>query len=160
MKNFKNIRLVVIVLAVLAVLVFVILQKESAPTSVGKCGPYRNDKTVVISKQALKAEVVTTKKEQSTGLSNRPCIEQDQVMMFVFEKPGQWAIWMKDMKFPIDVLWADANGNIVGVERNVQPSTYPDSFTNKEKNAVYVIEMKANRSSELGIGLGTKVQIK
>ncbi len=160
MKNPKNFRSIGICLAVVAVAVFAVLQQSSTPKQEGKCGPYRDDKTVVIAGQYHKAEVVTSKAEQATGLSNRPCIEANQVMMFDFETPGQYAIWMKEMKFSIDVLWVSPDNKVVGIEQGVEPSTYPDSFANKDQPAQYVLELKNGRTKELGVKIGTKIEFK
>lgn len=160
MKDIKNFRAIAILLALIAVVLFIFLQIDPSTTTSGKCGRYRNDKTIVISTQTINAEVVITKKEQATGLSNRPCIEPNQAMMFIFDKPGQYAIWMKEMKFPIDVLWVSQDKKVVGIEKSVEPSTYPDSFANKDQPAIYVIELKKGRIKELGVKLGTKVEIK
>ncbi len=160
MKAIKNFRVLAIVLAVVAVGAFAALQQNASPDATGKCGPYRNDKSVIISGQTFKTEVVTTKKEQATGLSNRPCIEPDQAMMFVFDTPGQYAIWMKEMKFPIDVLWVSPDKKVVGIERGVEPSTYPDSFANKDQPATHILELKSGRAKQLDVKIGTKVEIR
>jgi len=121
------------------------------------CGSYRSDAAVRVNGQTIKTEVVKTSAELQQGLGGRPCILADQGMLFKFSKPGQLWIWMKDMKFPIDIIWIAPNHQTVGVERNVLPSTYPDKFVNKDKPAQYVLELKADRSSELGIDLGTPI---
>mgnify|MGYP000343629812 CR=1 FL=1 len=79
-------------------------------------------------------------------------------MLFPFDPPSQPEFWMKDMKFPIDIVWVSTDQKIVGVERDVQPNTYPDSFANKDKPAQYVIELKANRTKELGLNLGQQAK--
>lgn len=121
-----------------------------------QCGSYRNDKTVTINSTKIKAEVAQDPAEQAKGLSGRPCIENNQAMLFVFERPDQYKFWMKDMKFPIDIVWIDANRVVVGLNIDVSPSTYPDYFTS-EKPSQYVLELQANRSKELGVTLGTPV---
>lgn len=126
-------------------------QPESA------CGTYRNDKTVTINGSAFKSEVAKTDAERRQGLSGRPCIEPNRAMLFAFDHPGQYAIWMKDMRFPIDILWINSDHKVVGQEVDVSPSTYPDRFVNKDKPALYVLELKANRTKELNVGLGTAV---
>jgi uncharacterized membrane protein (UPF0127 family) len=121
------------------------------------CGAYRNDKTVTINGSALKAEVAQTPADREKGLSGRPCIEAGQAMLFVFDKPSQYAIWMKDMHFPIDIVWINSEHKTVGLELSVEPSTYPDRFANKDQPAQYVLELQANRAKDLGVGLGTEV---
>jgi hypothetical protein len=41
-------------------------------------------------------------------------------MLFLFERPGTYEFWMKDMRFAIDIVWI-ANGIIVDVSRDVRP---------------------------------------
>ena len=161
MKNWRLAAGAALLLAVIAVAVLAYQPKEPKPKqpaqTVSGCGAYRDDKTVTINKTQLKTEVAQTQAQREQGLSGRPCIEPDRGMLFVFDKPGQYAIWMKDMKFPIDIVWINASHKTVGLEVNVAPSTYPDHFVNKDQPALYVLELKANRAKELGVGLGTTV---
>lgn len=128
----------------------------SAPTSV--CGPYRDDHTVRISGQTFKAEIPKNPAAYDKGLGGRPCILSDQAMLFVFKKPGQYAFWMKGMKFPIDIIWIGPDHRVAAVEGDEQPSTYPDKFVN-QKPAQYVLEIKANTVSQLHINIGTAVSL-
>jgi uncharacterized membrane protein (UPF0127 family) len=127
-----------------------------APTSA--CGPYRNDGNVVINGQKIDIEATKTSAEFEKGLAGRPCILPNQGMFFAFSKPGQYPFWMKGMKFPIDIVWIGADHKVAAVEVDEQPSTYPASkFVNKLP-AQYVLELKANRSKELHMKIGTPVQ--
>lgn len=60
------------------------------------------------------------------------------------------------MKFPIDIIWIGTNHKVVALEIDVNPNTYPDKFQNKAP-AQYVLEVKANKSRELNITLGSQV---
>lgn len=121
------------------------------------CGPYRNDKSIVIDGSVIKAEVVTTQADLEKGLAGRPCILANQGMLFEFGKPGIISIWMKGMKFPIDVVWINTNHRVAAEEIDMKPSTYPDKFINKDHPAQYVLELKANRAKELGLNIGSAV---
>ncbi len=123
------------------------------------CGPYRNDLTVNANHQAFKTEFTKTQQEREKGLGGRPCILDDQAMLFAYAKAGTIPIWMKDMKFPIDIVWLGTDRKVVGIEINVLPSTYPDRFINKDHPAQYVLELKANRAKELNLDLGTPVNL-
>ena len=153
MKNPRLIAIAVIVIAAVLVGAFTYHPKES---SIAKCGIYRNDKTVSIGSKKIQAEVTMNPAEMEQGLGGRACIEANQAMLFVFDKPGRYAFWMKDMRFPIDIVWIDANHKVVGLDIDVAPSTYPDVFVS-EKPAQYVLELQANRSKALDITLGTPV---
>lgn len=120
------------------------------------CGPYRNDGIVKLGGKSLKTEVTKNSTEFDKGLGGRPCILSDQAMLFPFAKPAVIPMWMKDMKFPIDMVWINTSHRVVALEINVSPKTYPDKFENKAP-AQFVLEIKANESRKLGIGLGSPV---
>ena len=123
------------------------------------CGPYRNDRILTINGAQFKTEAPNNQAEFTKGLGGRPCILPGEAMIFPFKTPAQYAIWMKGMKFPIDVLWINANHQVVAAFVNLQPSSYPKKFENPATQpARYVLELKANRSKDLKIGLGTIVQ--
>ena len=72
-----------------------------------------------LKEQTLKVELVNTPASIMQGLGGRESLETDG-MLFVFDQPAVQAFWMKAMRFPIDIIWL-SNGQIVSVERNVQP---------------------------------------
>lgn len=131
----------------------------AAKSSSGDCtSVYRSDKTVKVGSQAIQTELTKDKREQQKGLSGRECIGGHQGMLFVYNRPGQYAFWMKDMKFPIDIVWVGADKKVVAIEKRVSPSTYPEGFVNeKSRPAQYVLELKSGKVDELGIGLGAPV---
>ncbi len=153
----KNLRLAAAAAVVVAAVLFALLTYSPSQAPEPKCGFYRNDKTVTISSTQIRAEVAQSPAEREKGLSGRRCIEPNQGMLFVFNKPGHYAFWMKDMNFPIDIVWIGPDHKIVGLEINVLPSSFPDRFVNKDNPAQYVLELQANRAKDLKIGLGTPV---
>ena len=118
---------------------------------------YRFDTTVNVGKSLLTAEIANNDAQRTKGLSGRQCIGANQAMLFVFDRPDYYPFWMKDMNFPIDIIWIDANHHVVTVKSNVNPSTYPQSFVNSNP-AQYVIEIKAGRAQALGITNGTLIK--
>lgn len=159
-----NLIILLVVLVVVAVAAALAIGGKDKPktgntaSNLSVCGPYRKDKTVRISDAAIHAEIPNNPDAQAKGLAGRPCILPDQGMLFIFPQPGQYAFWMKGMKFPIDILWISEDYRVVGQEIDVQPNTYPDRFINKKENpAKYVLELKSGRSRELKVNLGTPV---
>jgi len=68
---------------------------------------------------AVTAELAVTDAERQLGLMFRPKINDDQAMLFIFEKEGIHSFWMKNMRFSIDILWLDKDRRIVHVEEQV-----------------------------------------
>lgn len=55
---------------------------------------------------------------RSLGLSGRESMSEDEGVLFVFDEPDRPVFWMKDMLFPLDVVWI-RDGMVVGVQENV-----------------------------------------
>jgi uncharacterized membrane protein (UPF0127 family) len=155
----KNLRLVGACLVAGIILVLTLLsgQKQPAISTNSRCGPYRTDKVIQVGSQQITAEVAASSAEQAKGLGGRPCIEANQGMLFMFDEPSSYSIWMKDTHFPIDIVWIGPDYRAVAIEVNVSPSTYPDRFVNKDKPAQYILELQVNRARSLGIDLGTPI---
>lgn len=69
--------------------------------------------------------IADTPVEQETGLSNQPSLAPDHGLLFVFNTPSTYGFWMKEMNFPLDIMWLDASYHIVYVQKDFLPSTYP-----------------------------------
>lgn len=104
----------------------------------------------------IKLEVVTTPEALAKGLSERDSLGEAKGMLFVFPSSGEHCFWMKDMRFPIDILWLDEQKKVVSLKANVQPETYPESFC-PSKKARYVIEVNAGQSSRAGVEPGSQL---
>jgi uncharacterized protein len=92
--------------------------------------------------QVFTAEVAEERPQQAQGLSGRNCLGKDRAMLFVYDRPGDYCFWMKDMRFPIDIVWLDEKKRITTIAANVNPDTYPHVFC-PETPANYVVEVAA-----------------
>lgn len=91
----------------------------------------------------ITAELAVTDEERYTGLMFREQINPDQGMLFVFEQEGVHPIWMKNMKFSIDILWLDKDKRIIHMEQNVPPCVTEEcpSYAGLAPSK-YVLELK------------------
>ncbi len=71
--------------------------------------------------KVLQAEVMVSDEDRAMGLMFRPSLPLDRGMIFVFEAPEFHGIWMKNCKFPIDILWLDEQKQVVHVAEAVPP---------------------------------------
>ena len=81
-----------------------------------------------VGSKTFMVEIADTPDKQKLGLSGRKSLPRDQGMLFIFDKPGRYGFWMKDMNFPIDIVWFDTDNKIIGVTKNLQPTSYPQVF--------------------------------
>ena len=65
-------------------------------------------------------EVAATEEEREKGLGGRESLCRTCAMLFVFEKSERYAFWMKDMRFPIDIVWF-LGDRVVFVAHEVSP---------------------------------------
>ena len=106
----------------------------------------------------IEALVADTKESREEGLSGRSGLSDGEGMLFDFGISGKFGFWMKDMLFPIDMIWINNNGIIVNIVENALPEDYPKTYINNPP-ASYVLEIGANKAREYGLFLGSKVNI-
>lgn len=101
-------------------------------------------------------KVAKTPEEREKGLSDTYELRRDQAMLFVYDRDDKWPIWMKDMKYPVDIVWLDKDKTIVYIVKNAPPESYPyEQFVPKEK-ARYVLEVPAGSVGQKKITIGAK----
>ncbi len=116
-------------------------------------------KAIQVGDALVMAEVASTPELRAQGLSGRASLTEGEAMLFVFEQEGSPGIWMKDMQFSIDILWADSEGTIITIKDNVSPDTYPQSFYPNRAEARYVLEVPAGFFSRYDIAEGMKIVV-
>ena len=63
-------------------------------------------------------EIASTMLQQSRGLSFRPSLGANNGMLFIFSTGALQTFWMKDMNFPLDMIWISGT-TVVGFAQNV-----------------------------------------
>src|SRR3972149_828825 len=109
----------------------------------------------------IQAKVVTSPGDRKKGLSGLDSLPLNLGMLFVFENKGSYGIWMKDMKFAIDIIWIDEDKNIVDMMTNAapQPGRSDKELTiyRPRSDAQYVLEVNAGLTSLHNLQIGDKV---
>jgi uncharacterized membrane protein (UPF0127 family) len=117
-----------------------------------------------LKKTALNVEVVNTTPSRQLGLSGRESVKDGNGMLFVFPEPSNYSFWMRDMLFSIDIIWIDTAGDIIYIEKNVNPDTYPKSFSvpssASKPPSQYVLEVSAGFTDFFDIKIGDRISVK
>jgi hypothetical protein len=71
-------------------------------------------RTVRIAHQTWEVTVAWTEAERERGLSGRDSLSAGEGMWFVLPEPGRHGFWMKDMGFPIDLVWITPQRRVAG----------------------------------------------
>ncbi len=109
----------------------------------------------------IQAELADTMQKRAQGLMYRTTLARDRGMLFTFGDSQLWAIWMKNTRIPLDILWLDEKKAIVHIERNVPICTRVDDGCptyQPNQNAAYVLELAAGVADELKLTTSTKLQ--
>ena len=122
--------------------------------------PLRTYKTqrVKLGTESFRLYVADTLEKRTRGLSGVVKLSDNEGMLFVFDKLGFWSFWMKEMKFPIDIIFIN-NKRVVDIKRNIRAESYPQTFTSSV-SADSVIEINANQSSKVNLSVGDDVNLK
>lgn len=115
-------------------------------------------KTVTIGSTRVVAEIASTPQEQEQGLSGRSSLPEGKAMLFVFAEPQVLSFWMKDMHFPIDIIWIGADDSVLGSEQHISPDTYPAVFSSPASTQ-YALEVPAGFVEAHAIAEGAKLVV-
>ena len=117
--------------------------------------------TVSINGKNFEVEIADTMATRAQGLSGRDGLGEDKGMLFIFGKPGMNGFWMKDMKFPLDMIWINGD-KILGFSENVQPEPAKSIFSLKvyypPSPADKVLEVNAGTVATYGFKAGDQVK--
>lgn len=142
--NKRNISLIVCIAIVLAVFYYV---RNPLVTK------------VIINNHVFTVDVAVTGAEKERGLSFRESLAPNRGMLFPYDNPQAYRFWMKDMRFPIDIIWirdkiiVDITKNAV-VQKDGKLTVYSPRMP-----ADSVLEINAGLSDTVGIKIGNRVII-
>jgi uncharacterized membrane protein (UPF0127 family) len=108
-------------------------------------------------------EVADTPSSRSSGLAGRDALLGFDGLLLKWKEPGRHPIWMKGMRFPLDLLWIDADGRVVAALTDVPPCSadpcplYEPSGSDR---SVAVLELPANAAARHGLAEGASVSIR
>lgn len=118
--------------------------------------------TVTVRNATFIVDVAITAKEKEIGLGYRESLAAGHGMLFVYDHKEIYSYWMRNMKFPIDIVWID-DRTIVDITKNVPVSGKPLSELPIYHPIVpvdKVLELPAGTSDRVGIIIGDKIIIK
>ena len=117
-----------------------------------------SETTLRIGSIELKAIIADSFIKRMIGLMYMEELPQDKCMLFKFSNESALGIWMKNMRFPIDVIWLDSGMKIVTITEALPPchkilckTYYPTT------DAMYIIELNSGFVKSNGITNLTKV---
>lgn len=136
----------IIAVAILVIAMFAVPAKKPAQMKVFLGG------------EEISVTIADTPALRAHGLSGREKLEPNEGMFFVFPEPTLSGFWMKDMRFPIDIIYFDADRQIVDVWESATPESYPKVFTPRVPSQ-FVLEVPAGFFADHHLKLGNIIEI-
>ena len=81
--------------------------------------------TIMLDDIPLVVQIADTEPRRVRGLMFQDQLPFDQGMIFVFNQPGLYPLWMLNMQFSLDMIWFDQDGKVVHIEKDIPPCKTP-----------------------------------
>ena len=115
---------------------------------------------VTVGNVTVYAEAADTFAEREMGLMNRTYLNEDAGMLFIFQTQQQQGFWMKNMRFPLDVVFITADKHVLEIYASVPPCTSdPCALYTSSAPIQYALEVNAGFAARNGIASGDPVVI-
>jgi uncharacterized membrane protein (UPF0127 family) len=105
--------------------------------------------------------VSDTFQKRYTGLSDTDSLGPSEGMLFVHDEEGEYAYVMRDMAFPLDIVFVASDGTITRIHHAPLPpeGTENTELTRYRGRGQYVLEVPYGYTNETGIEVGDSVRI-
>jgi len=100
-------------------------------------------------------EVATSPEQLALGLMHRTELPAGTGMLFVYKLPRKIAMWMKNTKIPLDMLFANRTGTFFHIAENTTPMS--EELITPRGAVAYVLELPAGTVKKLGIQVGDRL---
>jgi hypothetical protein len=105
----------------------------------------------------IPVSVADTDEARQKGLSGTPSLKRGTGKLFIFDTPGIYPFWMKDMHYSLDIVWIDSQWKVVDVTVSATPESYPTTFVSSVP-VQYVLEVNAYEATVDNFHIGAQLQ--
>ena len=106
----------------------------------------------------MRAELAQGAEETQRGLMFRKNLDQDKAMLFIYSETSRHAFWMKNMRFPLDIIWIGADRRINHIYKNAPPCKDICNDLIPPSPAQFVLEVNAGFTEKHQIQIGDRVK--
>jgi uncharacterized protein len=104
----------------------------------------------------VNVEVAATNAKRELGLMYRRHLDEEAGMIFLFKQPQHLTFWMKNTLIPLDMIFADSDGRIVGIVENAAPLS--ESIDAVDGDSQYVLEVNGGFCRRHGVIAGDRLR--
>ncbi len=124
-------------------------------------GGCASEPSVELGGKRYAVEIADSDAERARGLMFRDSMPVDHGMLFIHDAEEPQAYWMKNCKFPQDMLFFDNDLKLVAQQRDVPPCSAGDACPSYPSNAParYVLELNAGQAAQLDLRNGAQLKL-
>ncbi|MBI4440842.1 DUF192 domain-containing protein [Candidatus Woesearchaeota archaeon] len=124
-----------------------------------KCVSHEKEHRAIQLKDTIfSVAIAETEEEREHGLMHVRAFRPDEGMLFLFERPGRPAFWMKNTIIPLDILFLDADQRVATIFTVVPCTKEPCETYAPTRDITAVLEVQAGTAARLGIREGDRAQ--
>jgi hypothetical protein len=112
--------------------------------------------TAAGARHAVAVELARTDDERARGLMHRTSLPDDRGMLFLFEETEEHPFWMKDTPLPLDIIFIDEEGRVVGIVERAAPRTTTARTVGAPSR--FVLEVNGGWARARGVRTGDRVR--
>ena len=105
----------------------------------------------------IHVKLADTRETQTRGLSGAPDLNSFDGMLFIFPEEHTARFWMKEMNFPLDIIYLNNQKQIVEIHRELPPcadiAACP-KISAAGANVRFVLEIAAGKAAESNLQIG------
>lgn len=124
----------------------------------------QSEPTVVIvssdnaKRATVEVEIADTPDTRELGLMYRKKLDANAGMLFIFPAAEKAHFWMKNTVIPLDMLFADSDGKVLGIVANAPP--YSEALLGGFDGTLYVLEVNGGFAASHGIVDGDHLEFR
>ncbi|KAA9399731.1 DUF192 domain-containing protein [Haloarcula sp. CBA1130] len=109
----------------------------------------------------VEVRVAQTFEQRYVGLSETASLGPNEGMLFIHDEAGKHTYVMRNMSFPLDIIFIDANGTITTIHHAPLPpeGTSESGLTGYEGRGKYVLEVNRGWTNRTGVEVGDRVEL-
>lgn len=123
--------------------------------------PQYKKTSISINGSKILLALASTDEQRIRGLSGLEKLNENEGMLFLFDRPSKQGFWMNEMKFPIDILWLNSDSTVVHIEKNLQPCIIfmTCHVYTPQVDSQYVLELRSGFANNHSIQNGSRINL-
>lgn len=147
----KKYKITLLILCITILGVYFYPQKTKSPTNTCVVD-------IKLGNTIVRSKIAKTMAERQQGLSGTSQLSSNEGMLFVFDLLDTHGFWMKDMNYPLDIIWFDENNRISFVKKNFTPESFP-AVESPKTVGLYVLEVSSGFFDMNNLNIGDLLEI-